>query len=99
MTTRDLPPNKPDKQTALAVLTAWPSEAPDLEHPDGYSTEGLTELLNRVATGTDASSVILGLLALSNQLLMDLAQASERDTDALLAVIAQRDAEQRGEAT
>ena len=97
--TRDLPPNKPDKQTALALLTAWRSEAPDLEHPDGCSTEGPTELLNRVATGTDAWNVILGLLALSNQLRVNFAQSSESDTDVLLATIAQMEAEQRGDAS
>jgi len=96
--TTALPPNKPDQGTAFALLTVWRSEAPDLEHPDGYGTEGLRELLNRVATGEDAWNVILGLLALSNQLLLNFAQSFDSDPDELLAVIAQMDAERRGEA-
>jgi hypothetical protein len=99
MTTGDLPPSKPDKATAFALLTSWRNQAPYRDHPDANSADGLKELLNSVAAGADAWDVILGLLALSNQLLVSLAQSSESDADQLLAVIAQRDAEQRGDAT
>ena len=33
-------PHRPDKAAAFALLTAWRSEAPDLEHPEEYSAEG-----------------------------------------------------------
>ena len=43
--------------------------------------------------------MILGLTAVANQLLTNLAEASEHDADGLLTTIAQMDAEQRGDAT
>jgi len=87
------PTHRPDKESAFALLTAWRSEAPDLEHPDGYSTEGLTQLFNVVGSGAEPWDVILGLVAISNQLLTHLAEASGYGADSLLATIAQMDAE------
>ena len=95
MTTTE-PPHRPDRKTALAMLTAWRAEGPDLEHPDGYSTEGLRDLLNVAAADADPWDVILGLVALSGQLLTYLAESSESDADAILATIAQVDAEREG---
>jgi hypothetical protein len=97
--TTDEPPHRPDKETAFALLTAWRTEAPDVEHPENYSAEGLRQLFNMVGTGARPWDVILGLAAVANQLLTNLAEASGYDADSLLATIAQMDAEQRDEGT
>jgi hypothetical protein len=92
-------PHKPDKETAFALLTAWRSEAPDLDHPENYSAEGLRKLFNLVGVGTDPWNVILGLVAVANQFLTNLAEASGHDADGLLATVAQMDTEQKGDIT
>jgi hypothetical protein len=89
-------PHRPDKATAFAWLTAWRTEAPDLEHPEIYSTEALRRLFNLVGTGAAPWDVILDLVAMADPLLTYLAEASGRDANGLLITIAQMDAEQRG---
>lgn len=79
-------------------MTAWRSEAPDLEHPETFSAEGIRQLFNLIGTGADPWDVVLGLVAVANQLLTNLAEASGHDADGLLVTIAQMDAEQRGDA-
>ncbi|MGO8862846.1 MAG: hypothetical protein ACLQRH_19090 [Acidimicrobiales bacterium] len=93
------PPHRPDKETAFALLTAWRSEAPDLEHPETYSAEGLKNLFNLVGVGSDPWNVILGLVAVADQFLTNLAEVSSHDADGLLATVAQMDAEAGGGAT
>ncbi len=89
------PPHRPDTERAFALLTAWRSNAPDPERPEDFSTDGLTQMFNFVGDGADPWNVILGLVAIANYLLINVAEAIELDSDGLLATIAQMAAERR----
>lgn len=92
-------PHKPDLETAFALVTAWRDQAPDLRHPEEYRTDGLASLFSWIGVGEDPWNVILGLVALCNQLLVLCVEASataevrQMTPEQLLGVIAQMHAE------
>ncbi len=91
------PSNRPDMETAFALLTAWRLQAP-CSDPSGYpDADALHDLLNRIVAGRSLWNAVLGLLALSNELLTYLAEQAGDDPDGILAAIAQVDAEERAE--